>query len=108
MEKEYYKNDKLQVKPPADPCACVDTALASGHYGYLNLLKYRLEYRKFKNLHFPFIQPLDSATFSSLFTKSAYGSSMEIIAYQPITLYFDEAGKNSLTIQCLSYHRLYK
>ncbi len=95
---EYYKDDRLQIKPPTAPCECVDTALASGHYGFLNTLRLFLDYRKYKNLHLPFLQPLDSADFYGIFYKRHFEGGGEIIVYQPLTFRFDEDGKNTLTI----------
>lgn len=98
MEEELYINGKLQIKPPTERCVCIDTTIANSHYRSLNLLKYQLEYRKYKRLHFPFIQPLDSATYHSLFFKASSENSIDLIVHKPITLKFDDAGKNTLTI----------
>jgi antitoxin component YwqK of YwqJK toxin-antitoxin module len=98
MDRYFYKDDKRQVTMPKNTCACLDTTQAIGQISYIPAFHHLLDYRKYKNAHFSFLQPLAENEYRKLFYKSSYGSNADIITFKPFILNFDKAGKNTLSL----------
>lgn len=104
LVQQFYKNDKRQVSLPENTCGCIDTTQAVGQIKFVPTVKHFIEYRKYKNSHPSFIQPLSEEKYGSLFYRSLYGNGLDLLVFKPLSLNLDQAGENTLTLNRCHTH----
>jgi antitoxin component YwqK of YwqJK toxin-antitoxin module len=63
----YYRNNNLQVKPAAFPCACIDTTHSTNRNGFAPLLKHLIDYPSLESYIQKYLIPVDSLNYNSIF-----------------------------------------
>lgn len=82
----YYRNNNMQVKPAAFPCACIDTTHSTSRTGFAPMLNHLVDYPTLESYIEKYLIPVDSLNYKSVFYTGFQNSNSQHSGFSSMNL----------------------